>query len=109
MGPIWQKKRPALTQVGVRHSCYRHNCSSRRWNSRETTSCVGCEDNYAFVIPSSAPPERSIANNLSRPTSNVDSLELTVGEEGNRLVIRRPERVRCAFGMLQKVHACRPD
>ena len=54
----------------------------------------GREDNDVVSIPGAAETGRGIAQNPRSPASQIETLKLAIGKEGDRPIVRRPERQR---------------
>src|SRR5437870_5737476 len=105
---IGKKDRPAITHRSG-HLLFKPgqdgDLASRVRNTSHGDPAICSKHNYAIPVPGAATSNGSITNYLHWSPGSLNFLQFSVSKECNESVVRRPERIRGIFGILQHVGA----
>src|SRR5579859_189951 len=99
---IGQKKWPAMGGVlsAVEFGDF-HRSSAAGADPHQAGLCTGREQDDAARSPCAATAKGRVRDDLGRVATDIDRLELAIGEETERVAVRRPERKNRVFAPSQ--------
>src|SRR5262249_54349278 len=101
MPAVWKKLGRDVFRACVAWDCHRYGSTARLVDTEQSTGGWR-KQKYTRAIPRSAKPAWGLGDRLNGTAVHVNFLQLSAGKERHRSTIRRPERISCVFGMLQR-------